>query len=62
MKQEEIRQLSQQIKKGDTFVQYMQKRPIIFMVINEVEDSNENMDSYKVSWYCGKIGVCCYTI
>ena len=55
MKQEEIRQLSQQIKKGDTFVQYVQKRPIIFMVINEVEDSNENMDSYKVSWYCWQV-------
>lgn len=39
------------IKKGDTFVQYQQKRPITFVVINEVEESNERMDFCCVSWY-----------
>lgn len=39
------------IKKGDTFVQYQQKRPVTFMVINEVDESNERMDVCKVSWY-----------
>ena len=41
----------QKIKKDDTFVQYRQKRPITFMVINEVEESNEHMDVCEVSWY-----------
>ena len=42
---------TQHIKKGDAFVQYRQKRPITFMVINEVDESNEHMDVCKVSWY-----------
>ncbi|MGM9759494.1 MAG: hypothetical protein ACI30I_05190 [Parabacteroides sp.] len=40
----------QHIKKGDTFVQYQQKRPITFMIVNEVDESNEHMDVCKVSW------------
>lgn len=42
---------TRQIKKGDTFVQYQQKRPITFMVTNEVDESNEYVDVCKVSWY-----------
>lgn len=42
---------TQHIKKGDTFVQYQQMRPITFMVVNEVDESNGHMDVCKVSWY-----------
>ena len=42
---------TQHIKKGDTFVQYQQKPPITFMIVNEVDESNEYMDFRRVSWY-----------
>ena len=47
----DMKHTTRYIKKGDTFVQYRQKRPITFMVINEVEESNEHMEVCKVSWY-----------
>ena len=38
------------IRKGDAFVQ-MEPHPLVFMEINEVEESTENMDICIVTWY-----------
>lgn len=38
------------IRKGDAFVQ-MEPHPLVFMEVNEVEDSTENMDICIVTWY-----------
>ena len=40
----------QHFKKGDAFVE-MAPRPLVFMEINEVEKSTENMDFCIVTWY-----------
>lgn len=38
------------IRKGDAFVQ-MKLHPLVFMEVNEVEESTENMDICIVTWY-----------
>ena len=38
------------IRKGDAFVQ-MEPHPLVFMEVNELEDSTENMDICIVTWY-----------
>ena len=38
------------IRKGDAFVQ-MEPHPLVFMEVNEVEESTENMDICIVTWY-----------
>lgn len=46
-----MKHTTRHIKKGDTFVQYQQKRPLTFMVVNDVEASTGHMDVCKVSWH-----------
>ena len=38
------------IRKGDTFVQYQPRRTMIFMKVNDVEDT-ESMDFCTVTWH-----------
>ena len=38
------------IRKGDAFVQ-MKPHPLVFMEVNELEESTENMDICIVTWY-----------
>lgn len=38
------------IRKGDAFVQ-MEPHPLVFMEVNELEESTENMDICIVTWY-----------
>ena len=38
------------IRKGDAFVQ-IEPHPLVFMEVNELEESTENMDICIVTWY-----------
>lgn len=50
MNESKIQAMTPRFKKGDAFVE-MNPHPLVFMEINEVEDSAECMDFCIVTWY-----------